>query len=262
VKLTISVGQMAVQAGQPAHNLACMREWTAEAARRGSDLVVFPELWDSGYALDEADALASPLGGGRFAEVAALARDHHIHILGSMLEAAGNDTSHPRNTAAWFTPEGEVAGTYRKIHLFRLMDEHRHLSPGNAPLILDLPWGPTGVAICYDLRFPELFRGYGIAGAALTVIPAQWPERRIAHWQTLLRARAIENQMAVVGCNRAGSDGETRFGGRSAIIDAWGNPVVEAGDQPVLLTAELDLAEAARVRQHMPVFDDRRPDIY
>ncbi len=260
--ITISVGQMDVRAGEPHRNLGCVHEWTAEAARRGSDLVVFPELWDTGYALDRAETLGGKRGEGRFAEVSALARQHGVHILGSMLETAPADGGEAFNTAVWFGPDGAVRGAYRKIHLFGLMDEPRYLGPGEHPLIVDASWGRTAVAICYDLRFPELFRGYALAGAEMVVIPAQWPHPRMAHWRTLLRARAIENQMVVVGCNRVGSDGDTRFGGRSAVLDAWGEPLIEGGEGEALLTVRVDLDHVARVRAKMPVLDDRRPDVY
>ncbi len=260
MELVISVGQMDVRAGEPERNLARVREWIAEAARRGSGLVVFPELWDTGYALERAAELGAPLDAGRFATIAGLAREHRVHVLGSMLELASGGQAH--NTAVWFGPDGAVAGVYRKLHLFRLMREERYLQPGEKPLVLDLPWGKTGVAICYDLRFPELFRAYALAGAVLTIIPAQWPHPRMGHWRTLLRARAIENQMAVVGCNRVGEEGEARFGGRSAILDAWGEPLVEGGESEVLLTATLDLKDVARARERIPVFADRRTDVY
>lgn len=263
--MIISIGQMDVRIGEPEDNVARVREWAVEAARRGSDLLVLPELWDTGYALDRAAELGTPLGMGRFAEVAVLAQEHRLHIIGSMLEvepASGK----AYNAAAWFGPQGEVLGIYRKLHLFRLMHEERYLCAGSMPLLLDLPWGKTAVAICYDLRFPELFRRYALQGAVLTIIPAQWPHPRMAHWQILLRARAIENQMVVVGCNRVGEEaglsGTVRFGGRSAIVDAWGEALIEGGETEVLLTAEVDLAAVERLRSKMPVLADRRPDVY
>jgi omega-amidase len=266
MKITISLGQLDVRAGEPEHNLARVREWIAESARRGADIAVFPELWDTGYALDRAAELGSPLGEGRFAEVADLAGKHRIHVIGSMLEAMPPLPSEPStrrayNTAVWFGPDGRQ-GVYRKLHLFRLMEEDRFLLPGDDPLCLSFPWGRTGVAICYDLRFPELFRGYALAGAAMVIVPAQWPYPRLEHWRTLLRARAIENQMIVVGCNRVGRDGDTRFCGHSAIIDAWGEVVVEGGDREILLTAALDLSAVTDAREKIPVFEDRRPEVY
>ena len=265
MEIVVSLGQMDVRAGEPETNMARVEAWIAEAARRGSDLVVFPELWDSGYALERASELGSPLEEGRFARIAALAREHRIHVLGSMLELVPSLTGErpiARNTAPWFDSEGRMRGAYRKLHLFRLMEEDRYLQPGDEPLLLDLPWGRTGLAICYDLRFPELFRGYALDGAVMTVVPAQWPHPRLEHWRVLLRARAIENQMVIVACNRVGQDGETRFCGHSVVYDAWGKMLIEGGEEEALLTVAVNLADVRRVRETIPVFADRRPDAY
>ncbi len=261
--LVVSVGQMDIQAGQPEQNLAVVESWIEESARRGSDLVVFPELWDTGFDLDRASELTAAMDSGRFARIAELARTHRIHVVGSMLERAtmgGDDRFF--NTAAWFTPEGAIAGMYRKIHLFRLMEEDRYLHAGDALPVFDLPWGKTSVAICYDLRFPELFRRYALAGAQLIVIPAQWPITRVAHWETLLKARAIENQVFVIACNRVGREGKVKFAGHSVILDPWGEPVISAGEEPALLTAAVDLDEVEQVHQKLTVFEDRRPELY
>lgn len=267
--VTISLGQMDVQIGKPDDNMIRVREWIAEAARRGSNVVVFPELWDTGYALDRAADLGSSPGKGRFAEVGKLAREYRIHVVGSMLEIAfSTAASLPNgripayNTAVWFDPNGDMLGAYRKLHLFRLMHEEQFLLPGEKSLCVDLPWGKTGVAICYDLRFPELFREYALSGALMAVIPAQWPHPRMGHWRTLLQARAIENQMVVVACNRVGQEGDTKFGGHSVILDAQGEVIIEGGEREALLTATFDLAHVPHVRQTIPVFEDRRPEVY
>jgi omega-amidase len=262
-KIVVSVGQMDIQAGQPERNLEVVEAWIEEAARRGSDLIVFPELWDTGFDPNRAPALASPLDSDRFARVAALARTYHIHVLGSMLErviTGGEDLCF--NTAAWFTPEGTIAGAYRKTHLFRQMDEDRFVQAGDALPVLDLPWGKTGTAICYDLRFPEIFRRYALDGARLIAIPAQWPITRVAHWETLLKARAIENQVFVIGCNRVGREGKVKFAGHSMILNPWGVPFVTAGEDPVLLTAIIDFSEIEQAREKLTVFEDRRPELY
>jgi predicted amidohydrolase len=119
-----------------------------------------------------------------------------------------------------------------------------------------------GLTICYDLRFPELFRRYALAGAKLIFVPAEWPHPRLMHWQTLLRARAIENQLFVVACNRVGVVGKTHFCGHSAVIDPWGETIVEGDESEMLLTAEIDLGLVDDVRQRIPIFADRRPEIY
>jgi predicted amidohydrolase len=250
---------MNVTLGDVRKNYNTMQEWTTNAAQRGSHLVVFPELWSSGYALSNAKELASELNKGMFAQVTTLAQQNKISIVGSILEKRGQEVA---NSAAFFAPNGRMMGVYRKIHLFRLMEEDRWLQPGASPLSIDLPWGRTGIAICYDLRFPELFRRYATEGAKMFIIPAMWPIQRVEHWRALLVARAIENQVFVVACNAAGVTGETTFGGHSMIVDPWGKIVIEGGEAPMILTADIDIEEVDDVRKRIPVFEDRRPDLY
>ena len=259
MKLTLSLGQMNVQLGQPELNLARVSAWTAEAARRGSALVLFPELWSTGYDLENWQRYASPPGEGMFARLAALAREHHIALGGSVLEVR-DDRAY--NAFALFDAEGALSATYRKTHLFRLMDEEKWLAPGEKLELVEADWGLTGLGVCYDLRFPELFRHYALRGARLVLLPAEWPARRAYHWQTLLRARAIENQMFLAGVNRVGESKGEVFGGGSAVIDPWGEAVVEGGSSETLLTAEIDLDQVDVVRSRIPVFKDRRPEIY
>jgi omega-amidase len=251
--IRVTLVQMDVKWADPEANLDTAREMIAQAAAHHADLVVLPELWGSGYDLAHAANYATDVGSGLFYEMAALAQEHNLHLAGSLLEANGGRL---------FGPQG-LAGSYRKMHRFRLMQEDRYLGAGNQPIHLTgLPWGKTALAICYDLRFPELFRGYAVIGAQLIVIPAQWPAPRIEHWRTLLRARAIENQCFVIGCNRVGADRDNVFGGASAVIGPWGELLVEGGDSPALLVAEVDLTEVEKARQRIPVLDDRRPECY
>jgi omega-amidase len=258
-KLKVSLGQMNIALGDVRKNTNTAEEMIAEAGRRGSHLVVLPELWSTGYALDQAKELGSQLNVGIFAQAASLATQHKISVVGSMLEKRGLEVT---NSGTFFAPNGRLMGVYRKVHLFRLMEEDRWLQPGSAPLIMDLPWGTTGMAICYDLRFPELFRRYAVQGAKVIVMPAEWPLERIDHWRTLLQARAIENQCYMIACNSAGQTGNTNFGGHSLIVDPWGKIVVEVGDQPTLVTAEIDIDYVDVIRNRIPVFEDRRPDVY
>src|SRR5690606_16107312 len=145
------LGQMNIALGEPRKNYERVEQWTAEAARRGAHIVVFPELWSTGYALDRGRELSHGLNTGLFADVAALAGQHKISIVGSLLEKRGNAIA---NSAPFIAPAGRVLGVYRKIHRVRLMDEGRWLQAGESPLALDLPWGRTALAICYGLRFP------------------------------------------------------------------------------------------------------------
>src|SRR5258706_7612335 len=257
--LTVSLAQINIRAGNPRINWEKVKEWTTEAARRGSDLVIFPELWDNGYALDKAKDIASPLAGGLFAQVAALSRSANIHIIGSMLEKRGVGVY---NSAALFSPRSGVLGVYRKIHLFGLMNEPDFISPGESPLTLEAPWGRTSLAICYDLRFPELFRKYAAEGSKIILLPAEWPTPRINHWRTLLQARAIEDQCYMIACNAVGEYNDTKYGGHSMIVDPWGDIVVEAGAGDALHTVKIDTYMGYAVRARMPVLGEPRPYLY
>jgi omega-amidase len=255
----LSLGQMDIKKGDTETNFATVAALTAEAARQGAQLLLLPELWGSGYDLDRHQQHATPTNTGLFARTAALAREHNIAICGSLLSQAPGGSA---NTIALFDATGKVLAEYSKLHLFRLMDEDKWLVPGTAPALAEGPWGLAGLTICYDLRFPELFRHYALAGARLILLPAEWPHPRLAHWQTLLRARAIENQTFIAACNRVGETDGTRFFGHSVVLDPWGELLVEAGEQPGLFTIDLDLAQVETVRAKIPVFKDRRTDIY
>ena len=259
-KVTISLAQMNITLGDVRRNVNKVERLTKDAAQRGSHLVVFPELWSTGYALDRAKEFADQLNAGIFNQLSTFATQNKISIIGSILEKRGIEVA---NSAPFFAPNGRMMGVYRKIHLFSQMDEDQYLQPGSSPLTMDLPWGNTSVAICYDLRFPELFRRYAVNNQTkMIIIPAEWPLERIEHWRVLLQARAIENQCYIVACNAVGETGGTVFGGHSMIVDPWGKIIVEGSDEPMLLTVDIDLDRVDEVRAGIPVFEDRRPETY
>jgi predicted amidohydrolase len=262
MQLKIALAQIDIAFGMPDENMATVGPLLATAAAQGAALLVLPELWATGYDLTHAAELAAPLApttSGLHGWLAAQARAQGIAVAGSLLTQG-----HPRptNTATLHSATGDLLASYAKLHLFGLMAEDTHLAAGNAMSLCDAPWGPTALAICYDLRFPELFRAYATQGAKLIIVPAEWPTARREHWHTLLRARAIENQCFVVGVNRVGSDPTTSFGGHSLVIDPWGDVLVAGSERAELLFAELDLGQVAETRARLPVLPNRRPDIY
>lgn len=258
--LTLSLGQMHLHLGQPAQNFERVRAWTVEAARRGSALVLFPELWSTAYDLENWPQHAAPIGQGMFARLSELAIEQHIALASSILEVKDGRAY---NTFVLYDAQGEQRAVYRKVHLVPMLDEPKWLAAGEALTLVDMDWGRTGLGICYDLRFPEMWRTYALHGARLMLLPAEWPSRRAVHWQTLLRARAIENQVFVAACNRVGETKGEVFAGKSVVLDPWGEAVIEGGaETEALLTAEIDLAKVDDVRQRIPVFKDRRPDLY
>lgn len=260
MKVTISLGQMDVKTGDVAANLETAARMAAEASRRGSDLLVLPELWATGHDLENAAEHASPVDRGVFAETAALARLHGIYILCTSLSDDGKGMV--GDTSVIFDTQGTIEGIYRKLHLFAPLGEARYLSAGDKLTVVNLPWGLTGLAICYDLRFPEITRSFGTTGAVLVLLPSAWPYPRLAHWRILLRARAIENQLFVAACNRVGNDGETKFFGHSTVIDPSGETVIEGGTEEALLTAVINTEQIEPVRALFNVFEDRRPECY
>jgi len=263
MKLTISLAQIDVAISDPEANLAKAESLVAEAARRRSDLVCFPEMWTTGFNWDYNRRTAAEHG--RTVErVADMARRHAIWINGTMPEVSGEGRL--SNTSFLFGPDGTPAARYRKAHLFSYMGEHLHMEPGSSISMADTPWGGTGLAVCYDVRFPELFRTYALGGAKLALLPAAFPHPRLEHWRVLVRARAIENQMFIAAVNQVGkealSDGAVTYFGNSMIVDPWGGIVAEAGEEETLVTATIDTGMVDEVRGKMKVLSDRRPDLY
>jgi omega-amidase len=256
--LTISLAQMNILLGSIEANYARAVEMIAGAKERGSQLILLPELWTSGYDLAKTQehARSNELMVDHLAEEAA---EKNIFIGGSFLLQRNQGLY---NTFVLIAPDGQ-RWQYEKLHLFRLMDEHLWLTPGNHTETASVAGNQIGMAICYDLRFPELFRQYALEGVSLILLPAEWPARRIAHWQVLLKARAIENQVFIAGVNTVGVTGSETFGGFSAVISPWGEMLVEgSGKEEELLTTTIDLSEIDQVRSQIPILSDRRPDIY
>ncbi|SEM77565.1 carbon-nitrogen family hydrolase [Paenibacillus sp. OV219] len=261
-KLRIALVQMHVDAGNPDANYDRLKVKLEEAVQGSEkpDLIMLPEMWNTGYALEQIDQLADPNGERTKEMLSAFAHEHHVQIIGgSIAEKRDNGVY---NTIYAFNEQGEVIADYSKIHLFRLMDEEKHLLAGEKLGQLQVAGAEAGMMICYDIRFPELARKLALGGAKAMFVPAQWPNPRLHHWRTLLLARAIENQMFVIACNRCGTSGTSTFFGHSLIIDPWGEIIAEAGEEETILHAEIDLSMVDSVRAKIPVFEDRRPSLY
>lgn len=260
--ITISLFQFEYRPGDRDRHFALVRDAAAEAAARGSQLLLLPELWHSGYDLKQAGTLAAPMGEGPFARAAGLAAEHRLHLCGSLL-CREKDGS-VRNRAVLHCPDGGLAGWYDKVHLFPKLAEDRYLVAGNRLPVLDLPWGRTAMAVCYDLRFPELFRRYAFEGdPVLVLVPSAWPEPRLKFFTLMARARACENQCFVAACNRAGEggDGQPAFG-KSLVADPWGETIGEAGRGAELLTMELPLGRVGKARAQLDLRGDLRRDLF
>jgi predicted amidohydrolase len=241
--MIISIAQMDIVLGDKGRNIRKGVSFIEEAVKRKSDIIVFPELWTTGYAKDVKE-LAEPLNGKTIKKLTETAKEKNIKIFGSIAE-------NHYNTMHYISPKG-LEASYRKIHLFSLMNEERFFAAGNKIGLKE----NIGMMICYDLRFPELSRKLTINGAEILIICAEWPYPRIEHWRTLLKARAIDNLVYVIGCNRVGNDTKFEYFGHSSVIDPWGRRMIEGGKDEALLTCEIDLSLVKEVRKKFPVLKD------
>ncbi|WP_256104572.1 nitrilase-related carbon-nitrogen hydrolase [Streptomyces sp. ODS05-4] len=230
------------------------------AGQRDADLVVLPELWPVGaFAFDSFESAAEPLDGPTHQAMAEAAAAAGVWLhAGSIVERAPDGALF--NTSLVYAPSGERAAVYRKIHRFGFdKGEAVLMSAGDELVTVPVPDLPLGLATCYDLRFPELFRGLTDAGALAFAVPAGWPEARHEHWTVLARARAVENQAYVLACGTAGAHADTPQAGRSLIVSPAGEVLAEAaGADELILRAELDPAAATTLRDRFPALKDRR----
>lgn len=237
---------------RPANHAAALRMLDAAKPATG-DLVVLPEMFPVGFSMDVA-AIADRDGvTARF--VRRLAKDFAVTVI------AGNvirPDDFGRNEALVAGPDGTLLATYHKLHPFRFAGEHNHYRGGDGVVTFDWQGVTVSPLICYDLRFPEVFRLATKAGAEVLVVIANWPTARVAHWLALLTARAIENQAYVVGVNRVGHDPKNAYPGRSVVIDPRGNTLLDAGDQTGCFACAIDPAVVRDYRAAFPALADIR----
>lgn len=224
----------------------------------GAELYVLPELWSAGYfSFERYDELAETLAGPTVTMVQRLARELGAAIhLGSIIERDADGALH--NTAVLVDASGEIAQTYRKIHVFGYQSlESELLTPGTSLGVTASTLGPTASITCYDLRFPGLWQELSDRGAETVIVPAAWPAARREHWRVLTQARAIEHQMWVVAVNACGEQGDVELGGYSRIVDPAGVVIAELGAAEEVRIVEVDPDRAAAVRAEFPVIADR-----
>ncbi len=250
--------QLDVNSGNIDANIDAALNGVRRLADRGANLAVLPEMWTCGF--DNANLATHARRTPEILErLSRLATECDIIIAGSAPEHSGNEIF---NTLHVVDKDGSIAGAYKKIHLFRLTEEDKYFGAGHRSVVCETTIGPIGLMICYDLRFPELCRSLALDGAVVVVICAQWPMVRIPHWDILIRARAIENQLFMVAANRCGNDPGLEYGGRSMIASPGGDVLAAAGSVECLITAELDPRELDNFRKLIPCLKEREPDAY
>jgi predicted amidohydrolase len=254
-----------------ADNLERMEALVARAAATGADVVVLPEKWNGVGSPDFLREIAETLESGEtFAAMSEWARRHGLTLVGGSIAERREGRDKLSNTCVVFDPQGDVAAVYRKIHMFdvdvggHVYRESEAEEPGEGPVTCEAEGWSVGLTICYDLRFPELYRILALEGAELVTVPAAFTlYTGKDHWELLLRARAVENQCYVAAANQWGSyaDGRAAYG-RTAIVDPWGVVLAQAADEDTVVSADLDRSHMERVRSSLPSLANRQPAAY
>lgn len=251
-------------------NLAAAEGYIREAAAQGARLVVLPETMNY-IGRDIAGEAESIPHGLTFQKMAGLARELGIWLeAGSIYESNPEDPSRPFNTTFLIRPDGTLAAKYAKLHPFDVVlpngvtsRESDRVCPGKVLAAADTELGKLGLAICYDVRFGEIFRLMALDGARIFAVPANFTVNTGKdHWETLVRARAIENECYVIAPNQMGKKPRFTAYGNSMIVDPWGTVIARASEKPGVITAEIDLEYVTKVRQSTFTLDNRRPDVY
>ena len=256
---------------EKAANLAAMERLVERAAALGAEIVVLPEKWNALGSPDVFRAAAEPLEGGEsFAAMAGWAKQHGFTLVGGSVTESRDGREKLSNTCPVYDPEGQLVDVYRKIHLFDVVvgghsyRESDAEEPGEGPVVCDVPGWRLGLTICYDLRFPELYRIETLQGAELITVPAAFTLfTGKDHWELLLRARAVENQLYVAAANQWGKHeaGKSSYG-RSLIADPWGVVLAAAPDEDCVIVADIARARVEGIRETLPSLAHRQPATY
>jgi omega-amidase len=261
--MKIAAAQMACAVGDVPANVRKMRDFAERAKSHGAEWIVFPEMSDTGYVMTVIRELASPWRKGAVPELQSLAKALALGIICGVSERDANCIF---NSQVMIDGRGQIVAKYRKTHLFAPgpVEEHKCFAAGTELVTMEMGELRSGLSICYDLRFPEIYRVLAVDGRAdIFVVSSAWPVVRREHLRALAIARAIENQCFLVLANRVGVDDGAAFCGDSAIIDPGGAILAAASnDGEELVEAEISSSAVAAVRERMPVFAHRRPELY
>lgn len=259
--MNIGIIQFDIVRGEKTRNFSRVEQMVDALCRSASkpDVIVLPELWSTGYVLDQLGQLATMEGEEEVSFLAALARRYNVWFAGGSVAAKTVDGL--TNRAQIFNREGELEAWYDKVHLVPMFREEQFLVAGKKSCLHTIEGISFGFLICYDLRFGELARKLALQGAQAMIVAAQWPLLRLHHWQTLLAARAIENQLYLFAANTV-STGSSPFAGHSQALDPDGALLHCLEFEEGSLCVEMDLSHIAEIRKDIPVFRDRKPDVY
>lgn len=265
-KFMVAVVQMDTQNDKQA-NWQQMAAFVDEAAAKGAQLVAFPEVVNI---LSEDPAYAEPIPGPTTELLMRKAKEHHIWIHGGSISEVNPDGPRTYNTTVLINPDGDIVARYSKLHNFDMtlpdgssVRESDRKEPGKEIVTVQTELGHLGFAICYDMRFPELFRLMALQGAQIIFLPANFtmPTGK-DHWEPILRARAIENGCYIIAPDQTGVKEKFTAYGNSMVVDPWGTVIARASDKPGVILAEIDLNYLESVRQRNPSIHNRRTDLY
>lgn len=252
-----------------AESIKIAEKYITEAASNGADMIVLPEMWNCPYSNRYFREYAETLEGKTIEFMSRIARELKIYLIGGSVPELDKDKVY--NTAFCFDREGELIGRHRKAHLFDVdieggirFKESEVLSSGNSTTVIDTEFGKIGVALCYDIRFPEFFRKMAIEGAKLVVLPASFNMTTgPAHWELSIRARAVDNQVYLAASAPARNPkGKYLSYANSCIVDPWGVPVAKAGEDPCVIYGDIDFGYVDSIRKQLPLLQHRRPELY
>jgi predicted amidohydrolase len=251
--LRVALGEYDTGWHDPETSLSRAEALIRDVRARGANLVVLPEMCNTGFTMD-APRYSETLDGPSIRRFAHMAREYSVHIVAGLATRSGGREQQFHNSSIVIGPDGLLLAEYRKQRLFAYALEHETYTAGNAPVIVEIHGVQLALLVCFDLRFPELFRDVAAEVDGFVVI-ASWPSARQSHWETLLRARAIENQAFVVGVNRSGRGGELEYQGGSVVYGPWGEALATGAGA----IAELKRGDITAARTKFPLIEDRRP---
>jgi len=260
--------QMNISLCSKHENLKRALSMAEEAVSKDAELLVFPEVFSTGFCYDRIGEVAEPVPGATLEALRAFSKEYNCILAGSMIEKRESDQNTkekelpPQFNLGFCLESGKLVGTQRKTHLYG--PEKEHFAHGNSitPIRLEKHDFTVGLIICNELRYPEVSRKLAIQGADILVSSSEIPDFFGNSWRTISLARALENELPHIACTRAGKDKYSTYFGCSFITDAWGRILAEAGDKECVLIGEIDLEEAKEMRRTTSIFEDRRPELY
>ncbi|MBM6754541.1 carbon-nitrogen family hydrolase [Lactobacillus alvi] len=256
----VAMVQMDIEFGNPAKNFSRVGEALEQAKDLGAEVVVFPEMWNTGYDLENLPSIADRDGRRTKTLVGQLAKQLSLNVVAGSVATLKDGRFY--NTTYTFDQTGKVIAEYDKAHRFGPMQEDQYVAAGNQPANYEIANLKSASLICYDLRFPEWWRTAGTKGVNVYFLPAEWPTSRIEQWEALLKARAIENQAFVIGVNRVGDDPNNHFNGHSMAVAPSGEVLANADEQAGITIVEIDQTAVQEAKQLFDIQNDRRPELY